>query len=76
MEYKNLTGKIEEQKSEIRWFFACIFLLLSVTVIQSASLIKLLERTPELYFTSQILNKNEFYIYKQDPRSLLIKENK
>lgn len=67
-------------------------LLLSATVIQSASLIKLLEKAKELYFimfdkrisysgdrppfpswyfTSQILNKNEFYIYQQDPRSLL-----
>lgn len=67
-------------------------LLLSATVIQSASLIKLLEKTKELYFllfdkrisyqgdrppfpswyfTSRILNKNEFYIYKQDPRTLI-----
>ena len=67
-------------------------LLLSATVIQSASLIKLLEQAKELYFimfdkrisysgdrppfpswyfTSQILNKNEFYIYQQDPRTLL-----
>jgi len=67
-------------------------LLLSATVIQSASLIKLLEKTPELffimfdkrisysgdrppfpswYFTSRLLKENKFYIYQQDPRSLL-----
>jgi hypothetical protein len=67
-------------------------LLLSATVIQSASLVQLLEKAPKLYFllfdkrisysgdrpsfpswyfTSGILEKNEFYIYKQDPRSLL-----
>lgn len=67
-------------------------LLLSATVIQSASLIKLLEKTPNLffimfdkrisysgdrppfpswYFTSGVLDRNEFYIYKQDPRLMI-----
>lgn len=69
-------------------------LLLSATIIQSASLVQLLEKFkdmyflifdkrisysgdrppfPSWYFTSGILEKNEFYIYKEDPRNLLNK---
>lgn len=32
MEYKNLNGKIEEQKSEIRWLFAGIFMIPALIV--------------------------------------------
>ncbi len=73
-------------------------LLLSATIIQSASLINLLSKVksfytlmfdkrisyngdrppfPSWYFTSGILSKNEFYLYKVDPKILYNKwENK
>ena len=88
----SIKNKIIERCLELNKPFV---LLLSATVIQSASLIKLLERTPELffimfdkrisysgdrppfpswYFTSRILKENKFYIYQQDPRTLLSPE--
>lgn len=39
MEYKNLNGKIEEQKSEIRWFFAGIFMIPALIVVFIACVI-------------------------------------
>ena len=66
-------------------------LLLSATVIQSASLIKLYSQVkefyvlmfdkrisysgdrppfPSWYFTGRLLDKNEFYLYQEDPKEL------
>jgi len=88
----SIKNKIIERCLELKKPFV---LLLSATIIQSASLIKLLEKAPQLffimfdkrisysgdrppfpswYFTSRILKENKFYIYKQDPRTLLTPE--
>ena len=85
----SIKNKIINRCVELKKPFA---LLLSATVIQSASLIQLLEKAPNLYFimfdkrisysgdrppfpswyfTSGLLDSNKFYIYQQDPRSLL-----
>ena len=85
----SIKNKIIDRCIELDKPFA---LLLSATVIQSASLVKLLEQVKQLnfilfdkrisysgdrppfpswYFTSRLLNKNEFYIYQEDPRLLL-----
>lgn len=82
----SIKNKIIERLIELDKPFA---ILLSATVIQSASLIKLLSKLddfkvimfdkrisyngdrppfPSWYFTNMLLDKNEFYIYKEDPK--------
>lgn len=84
----SIKNKILERLIKLDKPFA---ILLSATVIQSASLIKLLSNLesfytimfdkrisysgdrppfPSWYFTNKLLEKNEFYIYKDDPKDL------
>ena len=84
----SIKNKILERCIELNKPFA---ILLSATVIQSASLVQILSKLedfkmimfdkrisysgdrppfPSWYFTNMLLDKNEFYIYKEDPKNL------
>lgn len=84
----SIKNKILERCIELNKPFA---ILLSATVIQSASLVQILSKLedfkmimfdkrisysgdrppfPSWYFTNMLLDKNEFYIYKEDPKYL------